>query len=107
GSHLGPDTQEKIDVEVRKLVDEGYDTAKRILKKEKKKLDLLANGLLEYETLTGSEITQVLSGKPLNRDLDDFDEPDDKPTKSSVTSIPKTGNKGPRKGGGLKSQPQS
>ena len=107
GSHLGPETQEKIDIEVRKLVDEGYATAKNILKKEKKKLDLLANGLLEYETLTGSEITQVLSGKPLNRDLDDFDEPDNKQDKSSVTSIPKTGATGRKKGGGLKSQPQS
>ena len=107
GSHLGPETQEKIDIEVRKLVDEGYATAKNILKKEKKKLDLLANGLLEYETLTGSEITQVLSGKPLNRDLDDFDEPDNKQDKSSVTSIPKTGTPGRKKGGGLKSQPQS
>jgi len=28
GSHLGPETQEKIDIEVRKLVDEGYATAK-------------------------------------------------------------------------------
>jgi len=107
GSHLGPETQEKIDIEVRKLVDEGYATAKSILKKEKKKLDLLANGLLEYETLTGSEITQVLSGKPLNRDLDDFDEPDDKHNKDSVTSIPKTGTRGRKKGGDLKSQPQS
>ena len=107
GSHLGPETQEKIDIEVRKLVDEGYTTAKNILKKEKKKLDLLANGLLEYETLTGSEITQVLSGKPLNRDLDDFDDPDDKQNKNSVTSIPKTGSTGRKKGGGLKSQPQA
>ena len=107
GSHLGPETQEKIDIEVRKLVDEGYAKAKSILKKEKKKLDLLANGLLEYETLTGSEITQVLAGKPLNRDLDDFDEPDDKQNKNSVTSIPKTGTTGRKKGGGLKSQPQS
>ena len=31
GSHLGPETQEKIDIEVRKLVDEGYATAKNIL----------------------------------------------------------------------------
>ena len=107
GSHLGPETQEQIDIEVRKLVDEGYTTAKNILKKEKKKLDLLANGLLEYETLTGSEITQVLSGKQLNRDLDDFDEPDDKQNNNSVTSIPKTGTNGRKKGGGLKSQPQS
>jgi cell division protease FtsH len=107
GSQLGPETQEQIDIEVRKLVDEGYTTAKNILKKEKKKLNLLANGLLEYETLTGSEITQVLSGKQLNRDLDDFDEPDDKQNNSSVTSIPKTGTNGRKKGGGLKSQPQS
>ena len=107
GSQLGPETQEQIDIEVRKLVDEGYTTAKNILKKEKRKLDLLANGLLEYETLTGSEITQVLSGKQLNRDLDDFDEPDDKQNNSSVTSIPKTGTNGRKKGGGLKSQPQS
>ena len=68
---------------------------------------LETNGLLEYETLTGSEITQVLAGKALNRDLDDFDEPDDKQNKKSVTSIPKTGSTGRKKGGGLKSQPQS
>ena len=49
----------------------------------------------------------MLSGKPLNRDLDDFDEPDNKQDKSSVTSIPKTGTTGRKKGGGLKSQPQS
>jgi cell division protease FtsH len=108
GSQLGPDTQEKIDFEVRKIVDEGYATAKRILKKEKKKLDLLANGLLEYETLTGNEITKVLSGKPLNRDSDDFDEPDDPKNKSSLTAVPKAGlsSKRPKKGGGYKPQTQ-
>jgi cell division protease FtsH len=108
GSQLGPDTQEKIDFEVRKIVDEGYATAKRILKKEKKKLDLLANGLLEYETLTGNEITKVLSGKPLNRDSDDFDEPDDPKNKGSLTAVPKAGlsSKRPKKGGGYKPQTQ-
>ncbi len=45
-------------------------------KKIQKKLDLLANGLLEYETLTGNEISRVLAGKALNRDIDDFDEPE-------------------------------
>ncbi len=108
GSQLGPDTQEKIDIEVRKIVDEGYVTAKKILKREKKKLDLLANGLLEYETLTGNEISRVLAGKPLNRDSDDFDEPEDPRSKDSVTAIPKSGtNRSGKKGGGYKPQPQS
>ena len=39
GVQAGPETQEKIDAEVRKIVDEGYDTAKQILTKNKKKLD--------------------------------------------------------------------
>ena len=69
---------------------------------------MLANGLLEYETLTGNEISRVLAGKPLNRDSDDFDEPEDPRSKDSVTAIPKSGtNRSGKKGGGYKPQPQS
>ena len=68
GHQSGPETQSKIDYEVRKLVDEAYERAKKILKKHKADLDRLAEGLLEYETLTGDEITQVIAGKALNRD---------------------------------------
>ena len=64
----GPETQEKIDSEIRSIVDEGYDTAKKILTKNKKKLDNLALGLLEYETLTGDEITKVMNGERLVRE---------------------------------------
>ncbi len=46
GMNAGPDTQEMIDEEVRKLVDEGYETAKRILTEQRDDLDRLANGLL-------------------------------------------------------------
>ena len=74
----GPETQEKIDSEIRRIVDEGYETAKKILTKNKKKLDNLANGLLEYETLTGNEITKVMNGESLVRaeDIDDIDDND-------------------------------
>ena len=74
GVNAGPDTHELIDAEVRVLVDEGYETAKRILTEKRDDLDRLANGLLEYETLTGKEITRVIHGQPLNRGGDD-DEP--------------------------------
>ena len=56
-------TQKIIDAEVLRLVEEGYETAKRILTKKRKDLDKLANGLLEYETLSGEEITDLLEGK--------------------------------------------
>ncbi|MDE2791385.1 MAG: ATP-dependent zinc metalloprotease FtsH [Paracoccaceae bacterium] len=82
----GPDTQAAIDSEVRKLVDDGYETAKRILEEKRQDLDRLAEGLLEFETLTGEEITRVVEGKPLRRDEDDADDAGTQ----SVTAIPKT-----------------
>ena len=104
----GPETQEKIDSEIRRIVDEGYETAKKILTKNKKKLDNLANGLLEYETLTGNEITKVMNGESLVRaeDIDDIDDNDNTP---SLIAVPKSGAKNkPKKGGGeLKPQPQN
>ena len=71
GATLSPDTQEIIDTEVRNLVEEGYHTAKRILTEKADDLERLAQGLLEYETLTGSEITKVLEGQPLDRNVDE------------------------------------
>ena len=104
----GPETQEKIDSEIRRIVDEGYETAKKILTKNKKKLDNLANGLLEYETLTGNEITKVMNGESLVRaeDIDDIDDNDNTP---SLIAVPKSGmkNKPKKGGGGLKPQAQN
>jgi cell division protease FtsH len=63
-------TQQLIDAEVRRLVQEGYDTAKRILTEKHADLDVLANGLLEYETLTGEELIGLLQGKrPVREDV--------------------------------------
>ncbi len=107
GVNAGPDTHELIDMEVRRLVDEGYETAKRILTEKRGDLDRLANGLLEYETLTGKEITKVIAGEPLNRgdDDDQGSAPADSGDKG-VAAIPKTG-KSPRppRGGGLEPEP--
>ena len=88
GVNAGPDTHELIDAEVRALVDEGYETAKRILTEKRDDLDRLANGLLEYETLTGKEITRVINGQPLNRGGDDEDKGEGV---SGIAAIPKTG----------------
>ncbi len=90
GVNAGPDTHELIDAEVRVLVDEGYEMAKRILTEKRDDLDRLALGLLEYETLTGKEITRVINGQPLNRGSDD-DDAKDEGGASGIAAIPKTG----------------
>ena len=97
-------TQKTIDDKVKKLVDDGYETAKRILTEKADDLERLAQGLLEYETLTGNEITKVIAGEPLNRDDDSDDTPES--GTPSVTAIPKTKPRGKSSGeGGLEPDP--
>ena len=57
-------TAQKIDSEIRRLVETGYSEATRILTDRKDDLEALAQGLLEYETLSGDEIRDLLDGKP-------------------------------------------
>ncbi|MFZ2031168.1 MAG: ATP-dependent zinc metalloprotease FtsH [Vitreimonas sp.] len=63
-------TAQKIDAEVKRLVDEGYAEAKRILTVKADDHRLISEALLEYESLTGEEIAQVLRGEKLNRPED-------------------------------------
>ena len=87
-SNVSPATQKLIDEKVKELVQEGYETAKRILTEKRDDLERLAQGLLEYETLTGPEIMKVINGEPLGRDDDDAGAPSG--GGSSVTAIPKS-----------------
>lgn len=100
-----PDTARLIDNEVRRLVDTGYETAKRILTEHADELERLAEGLLEYETLTGVEIGKIIRGEALDRS-GDSGQSGEGAGPSGRASIPKAG-KRPRgdEGGGLNPQP--
>jgi cell division protease FtsH len=96
-------TSQKIDAEIRKLVESGHAMATRILKGKQKELEVLAKGLLEFETLTGEEIRELLAGKRPNRDAST--PPSSSEPASSVPATGKTG--GRRKGSGdMEPQPQ-
>jgi len=60
-------TAQKIDAEIRKLVDGAWGEAMRILTEKRDELEILGQGLLEYETLSGDEIIDLLAGKPPHR----------------------------------------
>ena len=57
-------TAQKIDSEIHRIIDECYAKAKDILTAHQSDLNVLARGLLEYETLTGDEIIALLKGIP-------------------------------------------
>lgn len=102
--NVSEETSRKIDSEIKRLVDDGYKTARTILTKKKKDLEALANGLLEYETLSGEEITDLLNGKPPMRDDDDNAKPKAKPGSSVPVTKKKKGDEG---SGELEPQPQT
>jgi cell division protease FtsH len=83
---ISPETSRKIEAEVKKLVDQGLDDAKRILTEKRKDWETLAEGLLEYETLTGQEIEDLLNGKPPSRPEDDPTPPPSAPTSAVPTT---------------------
>jgi cell division protease FtsH len=66
---IAEETQKVVDSEIKRLVEDGYQTAKKILTEYRKELDTLAHGLLEYETLSGTEIKDLLEGKRPTREF--------------------------------------
>jgi len=65
--NISEKTSQQIDAEVRKLIDSNYVRAKGIIEKHMDQLHLLAQALIEFETLEDDEIDQVMAGKKLDR----------------------------------------
>ena len=66
---VSEETNRKIDSEVRKLVETGLEEARVILTEKRADLEVLARGLLEFETLTGDEIKDLINGIRPNREV--------------------------------------
>ncbi|HKQ95616.1 MAG TPA: ATP-dependent zinc metalloprotease FtsH [Aestuariivirgaceae bacterium] len=98
-------TSQKIDGEIRKLVETAHAVATKILKSKGKELETLAKGLLEYETLTGEEIVNLLKGKKPNRDGGIGGQA----ASDSSASVPSAGKSGGRRksSGDMEPQPQA
>jgi cell division protease FtsH len=80
-------TAQEIDIEIKAIIDHAYQKARSILSENIEELHRLARGLLEYETLSGDEIRQVLRGEPVIKKL--VDDPAPEPRRASVPSTPK------------------
>jgi cell division protease FtsH len=78
-------TAQLIDSEIRKLVEDGYEKAKGLVREHLDRLHDLANALLEHETLTGEEVVAILKGEPM---------PKSTPTEPPSASAPTGGKRG-------------
>lgn len=104
-NNISESTSQKIDGEVRRLVEAGLAEAKRIITEKRDQLEDLAKALIEYETLTGDEIIGILQGRMPVRETDDT------PPPPRASAVPVTGRATkPRPepdAGGLEPQPQT
>lgn len=62
---LSSATKQKIEGEVRRILDESYQRAYKVITERRKELDLLAHALVEYEVLNADEMRLVLKGEKL------------------------------------------
>ena len=102
--NISEETVKKIDAEIRRLVEAGYQEASQILTDKRADLDTLAKGLLEFETLSGDEIKDLILGKRPNR------ETTIEPSTPRSSAVPTAGGgrNRPRPGPGpMEPQPQS
>ncbi|GGB59991.1 ATP-dependent zinc metalloprotease FtsH [Blastomonas aquatica] len=91
---MSDETARKIDAEIRKIVDQGYDRAKHVLSEHVDQLHTLALALLEFETLSGDEIQEIIATGKLDRPDGKSIKPDVAPGIGAV--IPRAGKrKGP------------
>jgi len=89
--NMSEETQRLIDGEVRRIVEEGYAVAKKIITDNIDQLHSVAKGLLEFETLSGDEIKGLLKGISPVRDRSDTPKPETGP----ISSVPTVGRPGP------------
>ena len=64
--HVADDTAKRIDEEVRAIIDRCYASAKTILEENRQKLDMMAEALLEYETIERAQIDAIMAGQKPN-----------------------------------------
>jgi cell division protease FtsH len=67
--NLSDETQTIVDEEIHRIVDESFESARKIIADHIDDLHTIARGLLEYETLSGEEIKDLLKGKPPVREF--------------------------------------
>jgi cell division protease FtsH len=86
-TNMSEDTMQKVDAEVRRIIDEQYALARRLIEEHSDKMHTMAKALLEWETIDSDQLDDIMAGK----------EP--RPPKDWSPRMPPTGSEGGSGGG--------
>ncbi|MBO9685630.1 ATP-dependent zinc metalloprotease FtsH [Roseateles chitosanitabidus] len=63
-TNISEETMQKVDVEVRRILDEQYAIARKLIEDNKDKMHAMATALLEWETIDAEQVQDIMDGKP-------------------------------------------
>ena len=83
---MSDETALAIDKEVRAIVDECYEKARDLLEEHRSKMDMMAEALMQYETIDSEQIDAIMEGRKPNPPSDWSDGPSDSPSDPEASS---------------------
>ncbi|AVJ29421.1 ATP-dependent zinc metalloprotease FtsH [Achromobacter spanius] len=63
-THMSEATMQKVDTEIRRIIDEQYGVARKILEDNRDKVEVMTSALLEWETIDSDQINDIMEGRP-------------------------------------------
>jgi cell division protease FtsH len=85
--HMSDETQQVVDAEIKRFVEDGYITAQKVIRENIDDLHSIAQALLDFETLTGDEIRGLMDGIQPTR-------PDGETVSKAASGVPSAGKAG-------------
>jgi len=63
-ANISESTQQKVDAEMRRILDEQYAVAKKILEDNRDKVEVMTNALMKWETIDRDQVLDIMAGRP-------------------------------------------
>jgi cell division protease FtsH len=61
--NVSESTLQQVDAEIRRLIDQQYGIARKLIEENREKVEIMANALLEWETLDAEQINDIMEGR--------------------------------------------
>src|SRR5258705_7738076 len=63
-TNMSEEPMQRVDAEVRRIIDEQYGIARKLIEDNKDKMHTMAKALLEWETIDGEQVDDIMNGRP-------------------------------------------